>query len=265
MFAYPILWWGLLACLDAGSAWRWGVSPMRRDWRHFCGVTVPVSVLYWLIYEYLNLAFPQWRYEGNLYGAAAQTAFGFISFATVVPILIEIYWFLVGPVRGWNLGEQVAVQVKRWPWVHILAGIALTLLPVANGWFWLNQTAWIGPAIALFPFVTRHSGGLEARRLAVYVTISGLLSGFLWELMNYWAITKWIYTIHPDWLRVFEMPLLGYLGFVPFAFSTLAVYEVQFRLPARWPVVAILYLGAIAAMASIVVLYTGRELWIEVG
>src|SRR5262245_30558552 len=63
-FAYPIVWWGLLAVLDAINFARWGQSPFRRDPAHFLAVTVPLSALFWSLYEYLNLAYPQWRYAG---------------------------------------------------------------------------------------------------------------------------------------------------------------------------------------------------------
>jgi hypothetical protein len=42
--------------------------------------------------------------------------------------------------------------------------------------------------------------------------------GFLWELFNFWAGSKWIYTVpYVGSLKVFEMPILGFLGFPPFA------------------------------------------------
>jgi hypothetical protein len=40
----------------------------------------------------------------------------------------------------------------------------------------------------------------------------------LWEFWNYWSGAKWVYAIpFFNFWKVFEMPLLGYLGFMPFA------------------------------------------------
>jgi hypothetical protein len=52
--------------------------------------------------------------------------------------------------------------------------------------------------------------------------LAGLLCGLLWETWNFWARTKWIYTV-PVFaeLKLFEMPLLGFLGFPPFAVECL--------------------------------------------
>ena len=55
---------------------------------------------------------------------------------------------------------------------------------------------------------------------------SGLLCGVLWELWNYWSRAKWHYSV-PIManLRVFEMPLPGYLGFPAFALECFTMYE----------------------------------------
>jgi len=45
-----------------------------------------------------------------------------------------------------------------------------------------------------------------------------LLCGVLWESWNFWSDAKWVYSVPlVDFWHVFEMPLLGYLGFMPFA------------------------------------------------
>jgi hypothetical protein len=237
-FSYPIVWWGLLLMLDASYFRRWGESPMRSDWRQFVGVTVPLSVLFWLIYEYLNLFFPQWRYRGIFESHPIQAAIGFASFATVIPIMIELYWLFGG--RG-----KAFVPVKRSAPALVVAGLFLLLLPLFSDWFWPNQGSWLGPALFLAPVV-----GVARMQAAP----AALVAGFVWELINNWSLTKWEYTIHPDWPRLFEMPLLGYLGFVPFAFSTLAVYAWQRRIRPRATVVVVLWVAAAAAMYGLVLL-----------
>jgi hypothetical protein len=266
-FAYPIIWWGLLVAVDAINARLWGRSPMRSDWRRFLGVTVPLSVLFWLIYEYLNFAFPQWRYRGELTGTATQVAFGFVSFATVIPIMIEFQWLFGGPSDGWQIPRAVDGALRQWRAACIAAGATLLFLPLLSDNFWINQSAWIGPAIALLPFAVRPPATSTTPapvidgKFAASATASALIGGFLWELINYWALTKWEYTIHPEWPRLFEMPLLGYLGFVPFAFSALAVFAVQQRFAPR-PVLSFsLWAAAILAMHGLVVLYRDSRLW----
>ena len=49
----------------------------------------------------------------------------------------------------------------------------------------------------------------------------GAICGLLWEFWNYWALAKWTYKLpfleDLEQYRYFEMPWLGFLGFLPFA------------------------------------------------
>ncbi len=48
--------------------------------------------------------------------------------------------------------------------------------------------------------------------------VAGAICGLCWESWNFWANAKWIYTVpFFEELKLFEMPLLGFLGFPAFA------------------------------------------------
>jgi hypothetical protein len=52
----------------------------------------------------------------------------------------------------------------------------------------------------------------------VSLWIGCLVCGFFWELWNFWSYPKWIYHVPGvGFAKVFEMPVLGYLGYLPFA------------------------------------------------
>jgi hypothetical protein len=54
--------------------------------------------------------------------------------------------------------------------------------------------------------------------------ISGLICGLLWEIWNYWSISKWIYSVPLfEDLKIFEMPIPGYIGFLVFGLETLTL------------------------------------------
>jgi hypothetical protein len=62
----------------------------------------------------------------------------------------------------------------------------------------------------------------------------------LWELFNFRARTKWIYTVPGfEELKLFEMPVLGFLGFPPFALECYEMYlaAVGLGLARDWEVV----------------------------
>src|SRR5208283_5641891 len=55
--------------------------------------------------------------------------------------------------------------------------------------------------------------------------------GLLWELWNFRAGSKWIYTVpHAGFLKIFEMSLFGFLGFPPFALECYAMSAAFFLL-----------------------------------
>jgi hypothetical protein len=82
-------------------------------------------------------------------------------------------------------------------------------------------------------------------------------------LFNYPARTHWEYLILPDAPHLFYMPLPGYLGFIPFALSMMAVYQWgrQVR-PSLW-LGALLYGIAIAGLYWLTALYVRRGIWVD--
>ena len=58
--------------------------------------------------------------------------------------------------------------------------------------------------------------------------LAGLICGVVWESMNFFAPQKWIYTVRGlEELKLFEMPLLGFLGFPGLAYDSLAAYALM--------------------------------------
>jgi hypothetical protein len=53
-----------------------------------------------------------------------------------------------------------------------------------------------------------------------------LLTAFFWEMWNYLSYPKWVYHVPwGDWCHIFEMPLLGYGGYLPFSLELFAMYH----------------------------------------
>jgi hypothetical protein len=47
--------------------------------------------------------------------------------------------------------------------------------------------------------------------------MAALICGLFWEMWNYYSAAKWAYSIpFVDAFHLFEMPLLGYGGYIPF-------------------------------------------------
>ena len=257
-YTYPIVWWGLLPIVDAYNARRRGLSLWRGRARQFLLITIPISVLFWLLFEALNLAAPQWRYKGGIDNLHAQVFFGFIAFATVIPIMVEAYWLVGGP---FCLPERFAAAVRKWRWAAITIGLILITAPFFNHVFWFNQGMWSAPGLMLLPFA-KCPPCRQTRRFAIAIVASGLIAGFFWEMLNYWSRTHWEYLILPASPHLFQMPLLGYTGFIPFALTSMVVYEQQLRLRARAATGILLYAAALGALYVLTTAYMNRGLWL---
>jgi hypothetical protein len=61
-----------------------------------------------------------------------------------------------------------------------------------------------------------------------------LVCAFFWEMWNYFSYPKWTYTVPwVNFLHIFEMPLLGYGGYLPFALELYAIYHLVVGLLAQ--------------------------------
>lgn len=97
---------------------------------------------------------------------------------------------------------------------------------------YMAAPVWLGFILLLDPINGRLGGesllaDLRAGRRdrLTNLALSGLLCGVLWEFWNYWSRAKWHYTVPiMEDLKVFEMPLPGYLGFPAFAIECFTMY-----------------------------------------
>jgi len=91
-------------------------------------------------------------------------------------------------------------------------------------------------------------------RRPALLLLSGLICGFFWESWNYWAGTKWIYTLPWEWLmrfKLFEMPVAGYLGFPPFAWECWSMWIFLRREVRRKTVAFVMFVLSIAILHAI--------------
>src|SRR5579884_275569 len=135
-YTYPIVWWGLLPVVDAYNRRKRGLSLWQGRLPHFLLITTPVSVLFWLVFELMNLPAPQWHYRGGIDNLHAQVLFGFIAFTTVIPIMAESYWLFGGP---FCLPAGFGGWFRARPAIWILVGLVLAAIPFFNDVFWFNQ------------------------------------------------------------------------------------------------------------------------------
>jgi hypothetical protein len=113
----------------------------------------------------------------------------------------------------------------------ILGTLSLILSIVIPKYFF--PLVWVGFIFLLEPIIYPFEGISLLRDLEkgkpqkIYLLlIAGLICGLLWEFWNFWAYSKWVYTVpFFDEMKGFEMPVLGFLGFPPFAVQAYVMYN----------------------------------------
>jgi hypothetical protein len=61
-------------------------------------------------------------------------------------------------------------------------------------------------------------------RMVLILFAATLCCGFFWEMWNMYSWPKWIYTFpYLNQCKIFEMPVAGYLGYLPFGLEVWAL------------------------------------------
>ena len=227
-FYFTGVWSGAILLMYAGS---WTGYPGLR--RHAFLMLLSMPVWWW--FELVNSRLGNWEYVGAVdYAWPVYLLLSSMAFSIVVPGLHAAWGLFIRRVpspanrwqapRGWYIRE-IALGLVLQAMVFLLPDLFFPCV-------------WIAPFLILDGLVGYEGGRSIARdllqgrwQLAAAVAMGGLLCGILWEFWNFWAAPKWIYHIPWfDFFHLFEMPLLGYGGYVPFAWS---LYQLIHLKPVR--------------------------------
>ena len=238
----PIAWTGYILFADAVVWKRRGNSWLRNNAAELLFAAC-VSVPVWVIFEIYNkYSIHNWYYIG-LPELLLLRYFGYVwSFATILPAIFET-GDLVSSLRDRRappdrLDPPAPRRLGVVAWLAVAAGAVMAAVPVFVHSAYLAAPVWLGFILMIDPLNARagdesilgdwyegHTGRL------VNLLVAGLICGLLWEFWNYWGGAKWVYNVPilPD-VKIFEMPILGFGGFPPFAVECFAMYVAIRRL-----------------------------------
>jgi hypothetical protein len=229
------LWLGYCLLVDALVVSRKGTSMLTRSRRGYFLMFV-LSAPGWWLFELLNLRTQNWFYEG----AEHFTRFQYfllcsLSFSTVMPAvfgtaeLVSTFAWLQRIGRGpivrpttrvvlilFVAGWLMLALLLTWPlyFFPLLWGAVCLILDPVNVWFKNRSLLKFTAAGDWRPLIALSTGCL--------------VCGFFWEMWNFYSYPKWIYRVpFVDFLYVFEMPLLGYLGYLVFAWELYVLYHLM--------------------------------------
>jgi len=227
------LWSGYILAVDGLTMRRAGTSLFARDRRRFVSLFV-FSIPLWWLFEFANRYLDNWRYlVPRPYHPVKYALLASLAFSTVMPAIFVTAEVLrtfapFAPERRWfriDPGPPGLIALA-------LVGLVTFLLSLAFSRY-LFPLVWIGLFLALDP-INELLGNpsitaqvREGRWDTVLVLFAaGLICGWFWELWNVFSMPKWVYHVPlVGWPKLFEMPILGYGGYLPFALEVFAVWS----------------------------------------
>lgn len=232
-YSFPFLWLGYILTVDGLVLMRRGSSLLSRSRPAFAGLFL-VSAPIWWLFEFFNHFVNNWIYLGaEYYGPIRYFAIASISFATVVPAVFESAELIASFDFVKRFKDGWAVPATR---PVLLGAVVFGVLSFVAMVFWPRYAfpfAWtcaffvvdpINYALGWPSIAARVSRG--DWRTVVALGAGTLLCGFFWEMWNFYAWPRWTYNIpFVEFLHVFEMPLLGYGGYIPFGLELFATYH----------------------------------------
>ena len=228
------LWLGYCLVVDAWVWRRSGSSLWTRSRLKYAGLFV-ASVPVWWLFELINMRTANWYYLGRSeFSDVEYFLLASLSFSTVLPAVLGTAE-LVGSSRwvsGLPAGSPLRVP-DRWWWLSLLGAISLVACLALPRY--LFPLVWLSLFLIVDPINFRRGGpsllrflSLGEWRPVIALGAGSLVCGFFWEMWNFYSYPKWRYEIpFVDFLRLFEMPLLGYGGYVPFALELFALYHLM--------------------------------------
>lgn len=225
------LWLGYALVIDALVLRLRGTSLLTRSARGFA-LLYTVSIPGWWLFELINLRTQNWSYSGREHFSDLEYFFfASICFSTVVAAVFGSAELVrsMGWIEKLKNGPSIG-PVETWArWMPVVGLTMLALLLIWPTYFY--PFVWGFGYFLTEPFnVRRGRPNLLAPlsrgdwRPFVALALGALLCGFFWEMWNYYAAPKWFYnTPGVEFWYVFEMPILGYIGYLPFALELYAL------------------------------------------
>lgn len=229
-WAFFPLWLGYCLTIDALTFKRRGSSLLKRNALNYFLLFV-FSIAVWWLFELFNLRMQNWDYKGKEYFTDLQFfLLASISFATVIPAVFGTAEFVRSFIKSEKKELEKQAENSAVKLIFSLGIIFLIAILIFPKYFyyliWISLyfildpiNVWLGNKNLLFYFTNKNYIPIKA------LSFGCLICGFFWEMWNYLSYPKWVYHLpFVNFLHVFEMPLLGYIGYIPFSFELAALY-----------------------------------------
>ncbi len=202
----------------------------------------PVSAVFWWFFEYLNRFAQNWHYLGiESFSALEYVCHATLCFSTVLPAVMSTEEFLRTLTRfSRTLTHLWPLQVKsiRPAGFLVLLLFSAGLACISIYPDYLFPLLWVSPFLIIISvqIMMGEQTILASIRCGDWLPVllpamAALVCGFFWEMWNYKSLAHWEYSVpFVQRFHVFEMPLLGYAGYLPFGLECAVVASLSRKL-----------------------------------
>lgn len=227
------LWFGYCIFIDSIVYYRTGTSLIKRSKRLYILLFL-ISAPSWWLFELINTVTQNWFYLGREDFTDWEYAIlATISFSTVMPAVFSTAELVSSfdLFKKYRRGLRISKSSRT---TYILVATGTIMLGLILNWpTYFYPFVWGSIFLIIEPFNIK----LGNRSLLNY-TVEGnwspilnlvlgcLICGFFWEMWNYYSYPKWIYDApYVNFAHIFEMPLIGFIGYIPFSFELFSLFH----------------------------------------
>ncbi|MBW2065221.1 MAG: hypothetical protein JRJ03_09850 [Deltaproteobacteria bacterium] len=235
------IWCGYIIFVNALTYRNTGRCMMLNQTRFFLTL-FPTSALFWWFFEFLNRFVHNWYYIGKQFSLWEYFWFATLPFSTVLPAVLSTRELVLG--SSWVRETFTAFFPLRFPHPKLSAFLALTLAGLGLALIGLYPDhlfplIWVSPFLIVLSlqvlfgdphvFSSIPNGDWT---MVISSALAAVICGFFWEMWNFYSLAKWKYAIpFVQRFHIFEMPLLGYAGYLPFGLECTTVVQILFPIP----------------------------------
>lgn len=235
----PVATWTYLACwyptillMAALVARREGSDPYLSRPLHALSLFA-WSAVFWFFFELLNWRLANWYYVFVPARRVERWIGISLAFATVLPAI----FLAARNLEAWGLVRRVRTPPMRVTPAALGLSVSLGLIFLGLPLTWPARffpLVWGAATLVAEPALYRRAprwsliADLERGEAGrcLRLLLGGAIIGLLWEMYNSFARSRWIYTVPGlEEFKLFEMPLLGFLGFPVFALECWSIFH----------------------------------------
>ena len=226
-----VVWTGYILFVDSLVYLAKGKSLISSYTKEFVFVVL-VSLPFWSIFEFYNLFSHSWHYVNYPWYVHP------FDFLTILPAILETFT-LLSALNVWSGLDSGKLKPRRVSLrgvnaIRLLAalGVVMMVLPAISGpsgfvLMWMGMCFLFDPLNYLTGRPSLISKASQGRKsIMAQLATAGVFVGFFWEFWNHQAYPMWFYTL-PSFIinvKLFEMPLEGYIGYTGFGISAFLFY-----------------------------------------